>query len=86
MVVGILVVALVASSGFVPVGVLPGWLQGFSTGQPFTQFVHAARSLVTHGTVHVSGSGWVSLAWGVCVLLGVVALAVRRGRGRRAAA
>jgi ABC-type multidrug transport system permease subunit len=77
MLVGILVVALVAS-GFIPVSVLPGWLQGLSTGQPVAQFVHVVRSLVTHGTVHVSGAAWVSLAWGLCVLLVLAALAVRK--------
>jgi hypothetical protein len=76
MVFGILAVAalLVASSSFIPVSVMPGWLQAFTTDQPLTQTVDAARSLLTGGSVHASSAVWVSLAWcmGLPLFLAVV--------------
>lgn len=35
-----------ASSAFVPVHTLPGWLQGFATHQPVSVVINAARSLI----------------------------------------
>ena len=80
MVCGILIALVVASSGFVPVGVLPGWLHGVFTDQPVTQFVDAVRSLAMNGTVHASGAAWTALSWGAGLVLVVGALAVRRDR------
>ena len=52
MVYAVLAALVVASSGFVPAGVLPGWLQGFTTEQPITPIVDAARSVLSGGAVH----------------------------------
>jgi len=34
------------SSGFVPVGTMPGWLHGFANHQPFTPIIEALRGLL----------------------------------------
>jgi oleandomycin transport system permease protein len=78
---GVLLALVVASSGFVPPSVLPGWLQGFTSGQPVTQMIDAARSILGGGAVHVSGAAWASLAWCAALLLVLGALVMRRRRG-----
>ncbi len=40
---------LFASSAFVPVATMPGWLQAFAEHQPVTQVVNASRSLMVGG-------------------------------------
>ena len=52
MVFPILFPLIFASSAFVPVADMPGWLQAFAEHQPVTQVVDAARSLMTGGTLH----------------------------------
>ena len=47
---------LFASSAFVPVATMPGWLQGFAYHQPVTQVVNAARSLMVGGVLHNAGA------------------------------
>jgi ABC transporter DrrB family efflux protein len=69
-----------ASSAFVPVSVMPGWLQAFATHQPVTQVVDAARSLMVGGTLHDSRAVWASLAWCFGLLILLVPLAVRKYR------
>lgn len=39
-----------ASSAFVPVATMPGWLQGFATHQPVSVVINAARSLILGDT------------------------------------
>ena len=39
-----------ASSAFVPVATMPGWLQGFAANQPVSIVIDAARSLMVGGT------------------------------------
>jgi ABC-2 type transport system permease protein/oleandomycin transport system permease protein len=39
-----------ASSAFVPVATMPGWLQGFATHQPVSVVINAARSLILDDT------------------------------------
>jgi ABC-2 type transport system permease protein/oleandomycin transport system permease protein len=80
MVFGILAALLVASSSFIPVSVLPGWLQPFTTDQPLTQIVDAARSLVTGGGAPASSALWVSLAWCVGLPLVLAILTLRKSR------
>jgi ABC transporter DrrB family efflux protein len=69
-----------ASSAFVPVSVMPGWLQAFAKHQPVTQVVDAARSLMVGGTLHDPGAVWASLAWCFGLLVVLVPLAVRKYR------
>jgi ABC transporter DrrB family efflux protein len=72
-----------ASSVFVPVETMPGWLQAFAEHQPITLTVNALRSLLL-GDQAVSGSttGYVlgSLAWSLGILAVFMPLAVRRYR------
>jgi ABC-type multidrug transport system permease subunit len=78
---GVLVALVVATCGFVPLGVLPDWIRGFSTYQPVTQLVDAVRSVLAGGSVQVSGAAWTSLAWCAALLLLLGALVLRRTRG-----
>jgi ABC transporter DrrB family efflux protein len=79
-----------ASSAFVPVNSMPGWLQAFAAHQPVTVVVNAARGLMLGpqksrlleqaGVFTTSTGGYVlqSLAWTVVILAVFVPLAVRR--------
>jgi len=72
-----------ASSVFVPVETMPGWLQAFAEHQPITLTVNALRSLLL-GDAAVPGrtTGYVlgSLAWSLGILAVFMTLAVRRYR------
>ena len=72
-----------ASSVFVPVETMPGWLQAFAEVQPITLTVNALRGLLL-GAEAVGGdtSGYVlgSLAWCLGILAVFMPLAVRRYR------
>jgi ABC transporter DrrB family efflux protein len=52
---------LFASSAFVPVSTMPGWLQGFARYQPVSVAVSAMRALSLGGPV--ASSVWQTLAW-----------------------
>ncbi len=69
-----------ASSAFVPVSSMPGWLQGFATYQPVSVTVSACRALMIGGPT----AKWVvqSLLWSLGLLAVLVPLAVRRYRTR----
>jgi len=71
-----------ASSGFVPVSRMPGWLQAFASNQPITKVVNSARALMSGGPTAVAT--WEALAWCVGLLVVFIPLAVRKYR--RAAA
>jgi ABC transporter DrrB family efflux protein len=63
-----------ASSGFVPVASMPGWLQGFAKAQPFSVTISAIRALTQGGpTAHYV---WQSAAWiaGILVVFGSLAV------------
>ncbi len=63
-----------ASSGFVPVFSLPGWLQGFAKVQPVSVAVNAVRALTQGGPLfHWL---WLSGAWigGILIVFGVLAV------------
>jgi ABC transporter DrrB family efflux protein len=64
-----------ASSAFVPVSSMPGWLRAFAEAQPITQVVDAVRAWVLGRPV--GSYGWVALVWCVGVLLVAVPLALR---------
>ena len=80
MVFPILFPLIFASSAFVPVSSMPGWLQAFAKHQPVTQVVDAARSLMVGGSLQNTGAVWASLAWCAGLLLLLVPLAVRKYR------
>jgi ABC transporter DrrB family efflux protein len=67
-----------ASSAFVPVSSMPGWLQGYAKYQPVSEVVDATRSLMIGGptAVHVLQA----LAWCLGILFVLAPLAVRRYR------
>jgi ABC transporter DrrB family efflux protein len=67
-----------ASSSFVPVLTMPGWLQPFARHQPVSVTASAARALIL-GTP-VSSYLWQALAWDAAILLVFVPLSVWRYR------
>ena len=67
-----------ASSAFVPVLTMPGWLQPFAQHQPVSVTASAARALIL-GTP-VSSFLWQALAWDAGILLVFVPLSVWRYR------
>ena len=71
---------LFASSAFVPVASMPGWLQVFAEHQPVTQVVNASRSLMVGGALHDSGAVWSALLWTVGLLVVLAPIAVRKYR------
>jgi ABC transporter DrrB family efflux protein len=64
-----------ASSAFVPVGNMPGWLQAFAEHQPVTRTVDAVRALMIGGPV--TSAALQSLAWSLGILAVFVPLSVR---------
>ena len=67
-----------ASSAFVPVASMPGWLQVFAKHQPVSAVVNAVRDLTLNGT---AGTHVVSaVAWIVGIVAVCAPLAVRRYR------
>jgi len=83
-----------ASSAFVPVSSMPGWLQAFAQHQPVTVVINAARALMVGRpklspiTAHLfstppTGTAiWHALAWIGGMLVVLAPLAVRRYRNR----
>ena len=67
-----------ASSAFVPLSSMPGWLQAFSRNQPVSVVVEAVRALVLGGPV--AGEVLKALAWMVGIILVFAPLAVHRYR------
>src|SRR5215475_1002807 len=70
-----LFVLLFASSAFVPVETMPGWLQPFARNQPFSVTLSAVRALFEGGAA--SSFVWQSLAWCAGILVVFCTLAVR---------
>ncbi|MHB1987418.1 MAG: ABC transporter permease [Acidimicrobiales bacterium] len=71
-----------ASSAFVPVQTMPGWLQGFATYQPVSEVIDAVRGLMVGGVADVAGHVEISLAWSAGLFAMLAPLAVRRYRTR----
>lgn len=71
-----------ASSAFVPVTSMPGWLQAFAIHQPVSQVIDATRELMLggHSALWSMSNVWQSLAWSVGLLVLLVPLAVWRYR------
>jgi ABC-2 type transport system permease protein/oleandomycin transport system permease protein len=69
-----------ASSAFVPVQSMPGWLQAFARHQPVSVVVDATRALMVGGPGPTAGPVFQALAWGVGILAVFAPLAVRHYR------
>jgi ABC transporter DrrB family efflux protein len=63
-----------ASSAFVPIFSMPGWLQAFANHQPVSVTVNTTRSLVSGYGSH--GQWWVALVWALGILTLCFAVAV----------
>jgi ABC-2 type transport system permease protein len=59
-----------ASSAFVPIHTMPGWLQGFARNQPVTAVVDSLRTFFTGQPAGTSA--WHAIAWS----LGIIAVSV----------
>lgn len=71
-----------ASSAFVPIATMPGWMQTFANNQPITKVVNAERDWMLGRSA--GSTAWVALAFCVGVLAVAMPLAMRLYR--RAAA
>ncbi len=69
-----------ASSVFVPVQTMPGWLQAFANNQPVTQVVNAVRHLTQGGVDDGQKYIWYTLLWVAGIILVFAPLAVWRYR------
>jgi ABC-2 type transport system permease protein/oleandomycin transport system permease protein len=67
-----------ASSVFVPVDRMPGWLQSFAVHQPVSEAADAVRGLML-GVPH-GDSTWITLAWSIGAILVLAPLATRQYR------
>jgi len=67
-----------ASSAFVPVDSMPGWLQGFASNQPVSVTVDAVRGLMLGGAD--AGDIVASVLWSIGLIAVFAPLAVRRYR------
>lgn len=76
----ILVPLTFASSAFVPVRNMPGWLQAFAQHQPVSNVINGARSLMVGGIYHSANQEWYALAWIAGLLLVLVPFGVWRYR------
>lgn len=68
-----------ASSAFVPVETMPGWLQAFAENQPLTKAIDGIRWL-TQGAIPGGPAGtdvWAALAWMVGLLIVFVPITVQ---------
>ncbi len=72
-----------ASSAFVPVTSMPGWLQAFAKNQPVSQVCDATRQLMLGNTssgLWSTNNIWISLAWTVGILAVFAPIAVWKYR------
>jgi ABC-2 type transport system permease protein/oleandomycin transport system permease protein len=67
-----------ASSAFVPVGSMPGWLQAFANVQPVSVSVNSVRALLSGGPVE--HALWQSLVWALGILVVFAYAGVRQYR------
>jgi len=67
-----------ASSAFVPIASMPGWMQAFAKAQPVTVLVNTVRALTQGGPVY--HWLWQTAAWTVGFLAVFVPLAISRYR------
>ena len=69
-----------ASSAFVSVKAMPGWLQAFAAHQPVSVAIDAVRALTYGGPFASTGKVLASLAWSVGIIVVFAPLAIRRYR------
>jgi oleandomycin transport system permease protein len=69
-----------ASSAFVPVATMPGWLQGWAKVNPTSLLVDAVRGLLVGGKLAMPALG--ALAWAVAIAVVCAPLALRAFRRR----
>jgi ABC transporter DrrB family efflux protein len=69
-----------ASTAFVPLQSMPGWLQAFVQHQPVSVVVDGARSLMVGGFYHSSSSVYYSLLWIAGILIVLVPVGVWKYR------
>lgn len=69
-----------ASSVFVPVETMPGWLQVFARNQPVTQVVNSIRHLTRGGIPNGTEFVWHTLLWIIGIILVFAPLAVYQYR------
>ena len=74
----ILFPVIFASSAFVPVDTMPGWLQAFARNQPVSVIIDAARALMTGG--ETTEPVVKALAWSAVILVVASAYGVHRYR------
>jgi ABC transporter DrrB family efflux protein len=74
----ILAIFVFASSAFVPLNTMPGWLQAFAAHQPVTAAINAVRALFLGGPT--ARYVLISLAWCVGIVVVFAPLAVHRYR------
>jgi ABC-type multidrug transport system permease subunit len=67
-----------ASSAFVPVETMPGWLQAFARNQPVSVIIDAARALMIGG--ETAELVLKALAWSAVILVAASAYGVHRYR------
>ena len=67
-----------ASSSFVPVASMPGWLQAFANVQPVSVSVNAVRAMLSGGPIE--HWLWQSLVWAAAILVLFAILGVRQYR------
>jgi ABC transporter DrrB family efflux protein len=67
-----------ASSTYVPIQTMPGWLQAFAKVNPVSSMVDTVRALFLGGDVH--SSLWKILAWSAGIIIIFLFLAIRRYR------
>jgi ABC-2 type transport system permease protein/oleandomycin transport system permease protein len=67
-----------ASSAFVPIGSMPGWLLAFAEHQPVSVTVDAVRGLTAGGPT--AGKVVASLLWSAGIIAVFAPLAIRRYR------
>jgi ABC-2 type transport system permease protein/oleandomycin transport system permease protein len=76
----ILIPLTFASSAFIPIGEMPGWLQVFARHQPVSVVINGARSLMVGGIFHSTTDVWYALAYIAGLLIVLVPLGTWRYR------
>jgi ABC-2 type transport system permease protein len=71
-----------ASSGFVPVSTMPGWIHGFAANQPVTPVTETIRGLLLNKPL--GDDPWIALAWCAGITVASVAAAAALFRRRTA--